>query len=100
MIITWSSLAEKSYYRNLEYLNENWPLSVVQEFILKVGKVLNLISTNPEIFRWWNEEEKYKIGYITSHISFFYSFDQERILIHFFWDKRQDPNKLIQLLKI
>lgn len=99
MIIVWSHLAEKSYYNNLQYLSENWPKTVVQDFILKVEKVMNLISTNPEIFRWWNDEEKYKIGYITSHISFFYSFDQERILVHLFWDKRQDPNKLNELLR-
>ena len=99
MIIIWSQLAEKSYYSNLEYLNENWSRTVAQDFILKVEKVMDLISNNPDMFRWWDEKKEFKIGYITSHISFFYSFDQERIFIHLFWDKRRDPEKLRELLK-
>lgn len=94
MKITWSKLAEKSYNLNLLYLSENWPLPVVHQFILDVEKTLILVAENPEIFRWWDEEKNYKVGFITSHISFFYSFDRDNIMIHLFWDKRQDPEKL------
>ena len=38
------------------------------------------------------------MGYVTSQISFFYSFDNEKIMIHLFWDKRQDPDKLKKML--
>ncbi|MGA9590941.1 MAG: type II toxin-antitoxin system RelE/ParE family toxin [Salegentibacter sp.] len=99
MKIIWSHLAEKSYNSNLLYLSENWPLTVVQDFILEVEKVMRLLADNPEVFRWWDYEKKYKIAYVTSQISFFYSFDKEKIMIHLFWDKRQEPEKLEELLK-
>jgi hypothetical protein len=71
---------------------------VGQNFILEVERTMLLVADNPEIFRWWDSEKRYKIGYITSHISFFYSFDHHNIMIHLFWDKRQDPKKLEILL--
>ncbi|MDT0645327.1 hypothetical protein RM545_01380 [Zunongwangia sp. F260] len=98
MKVIWSQLAEKSYNSNLLYLSENWPLAVVQDFILNVEKTMNLLSKNPNIFRWWDSKKKYKIGYVTPHISFFYSFDREKVMVHLFWDKRQDPEKLKKVL--
>ena len=94
MKIIWSDLAEKSYYDNLLYLNQNWPLAVVQDFILEVEKTLDLLQENPDIFKWWQSDKKYKVGHITQHISFFYNVDEEIIRIHLFWDNRQDPKKL------
>lgn len=41
--IVWSNLAEKSYNLNLLYLSENWPLPVVQNFILDVEKTMNYL---------------------------------------------------------
>lgn len=94
----WSSLAEKSYNENLNYLKENWPMSVVHSFISNVEKTMILLADNPDIFRWWDSGKKYKIGYLTSNISFFYSFDSENVMIHLFWDKRRDPEKLKKFL--
>jgi len=36
---------------------------------------------------------------VLGHFSLFYKFDSQRLIITAFWDNRQDPEKLLSLLK-
>lgn len=98
MKIVWSHLAEVTYYDNLSYLNENWPLSVISSFITDVEKTMSLVKNNPEIFNWWDSNKKYRVGFINKHISFLYSFTDKEILIHLFWNNHRDPSHLKKFL--
>ncbi len=99
MRIFWSRLAEKTYYDNLEYLDENWPLSVVHDLILEVEKTMIKLKKNPQMFTWWDRSRRIKVGNINKHISFFYSFTNEEIQLHFFWNNHQDPEKIRKFLR-
>jgi len=94
-----SQLAEETYFDNLEYLDENWSQTVAQDFIKEVEETMNLLEGNPNIFRWWDSKEQFKVGYINKHISFFYSLNKEEIQIHFFWNNHKDPEQLKKYMK-
>ena len=98
MKVIWSQLAGETYYENLGYLNENWSLQVMSEFIGDVEKTMELIKINPEIFNWYNSDKKFKIGYINKHISFIYSYTAKEILIHLFWNNHRNPSHLKKFL--
>lgn len=98
MKVIWSQLAEETYYENLFYLNENWSLQVISNFINDVEKTIELIKINPEIFNWYNSDKKYRIGYINKHISFIYSYTAKEIFIHLFWNHHRDPSHLKKFL--
>lgn len=98
MKIIWSKLAVTTYNNNLDYLHKKWSLAVVHKFILEVEETMQLIKGDPNIFMWWDAAGTVKIGNINKHISFFYSFDDEEILLHFFWNNHQDPDNLKQYL--
>jgi plasmid stabilization system protein ParE len=44
MEIVWTSQARKDYYKILDYLQENWGLNEVKNFIDKTEEVLNVIK--------------------------------------------------------
>ncbi len=98
MKVIWSPLAEETYYDNLSYLHENWPPSVISNFITEVEETMFLLKHNPGIFNWWDTDKKYKIGYINKHISFIYSFTNKEILIHLFWNNHRNPAHLEKFL--
>ena len=43
MKVIFTSFAKKSYNKNLNYLEENWNVNIVQDFILEVERTINII---------------------------------------------------------
>jgi hypothetical protein len=47
--VTWSAIAMEDYILVTEYLLNEWPLSVVRDFISKVDAKVEMISLQPYI---------------------------------------------------
>ncbi len=60
MKVILTDLAKKSYDRNILYLEDNWKITVVQEFILEVERTFNIISENPFCFQNWKYDSSFK----------------------------------------
>jgi plasmid stabilization system protein ParE len=78
--IVWSPLAIDDFEKILEYLNRNWPASVVNEFIDKVDNMLTLIMENPQLFSMINKDNKVRKSVLTKHNSIFYTFDKDNVM--------------------
>lgn len=98
MIVVWTSTAKISYNKNIEFLLKIWNLKIAQEFILEVEKTMNLIKTNPNCFKTWEQNSNYRIGSIHKNVSFYYVKKESEIVVHLFWNNLQNPKKLKKLL--
>ena len=68
MEIIWTSSAKRDYRKNLDYLKENWPISVTKEFIQEVEtskpkyivlydhtiSILRKPNSDMSVFTWFN----------------------------------------------
>lgn len=98
MKIIWTSIASKSYYKNIEFLLKIWNLKVAQDFISEVEITMKLIGTNPNVFERWEFDKEYRKGFIHKNVSFFYKVYDSEILVHLFWNNLQNPKELKKIL--
>ncbi|WP_420319004.1 type II toxin-antitoxin system RelE/ParE family toxin [Ekhidna sp.] len=96
--VIWTQTAARQRRNVLEYWVEH---NKSNSYSLKLLKASNskteLIAKNPKIFR----EADFPETRIASmgHFSIFYKYNASEIIITAFWDNRQDPKKLLKLLK-
>jgi len=73
-------------------LSENkWGAKQAEKFLTKTYKIIDLISTQPYLFKASVIKENVRIGIVSKQTSFFYEVHDDKIIILFFWDNRQDP---------
>lgn len=98
MNLIWTLLAKKSFNKNIEYLEENWTVNTVQNFILEVEKVMEILIENSNCFQEWEFDTSFRKGHIDKHISFFYKIHDKEIVVYLFWNNFQNPKKIKQKL--
>lgn len=98
MEVIWTDTAEKSYYKILEYLKENWNSKVANDFIDRVENSMDIISNNPNCFEDYVFNKNYRKGFIHENVSFYYRIYDNEIVIHLFWNNYQNHQKLKKLL--
>ena len=83
LLIEWSETAQSDYLNNIEYLEHEWPQSVVNEFIAKTEDLLNLLSVGNVTFKPTQYKNTFE-AVIVKQISLFYSIENNKIIIHRF----------------
>ena len=93
--IIWTPQAENTFKSVLVYLEENWTIREIENFIASTDAIIKHISKHPEIFRRSNE-----IGFhealVTKHNLLIYKVKPESIDLITFWDTRQNPKKKLK----
>jgi plasmid stabilization system protein ParE len=84
--------AENDFDDILEYLQKNWGEKVTNEFILKLERILFLISQKPNMFRRSTKMGIHQV-LITKHNLLFYRILKNKIELLTFFDTRQNPFK-------
>jgi len=94
--ITWSPNARITYYKILEYLEQNWTMKEIKTFIERTEQVIDHISQHPLHYPYSKESDTYKCVFI-SQVSLFYRLriKSNEIELLVFWDNRRDPAKLL-----
>jgi plasmid stabilization system protein ParE len=92
--IIWSPNASNTYYKILEYLEQNWTMKEIKTFIERTEQVIDHIAQNPLHYPYSKESDTYKSVFI-SQVSLFYRLKNNEIELLIFWDNRQDPAKLL-----
>ncbi len=95
MKIKWTTRAKTDFSKVLEYLNENWGIREVENFINQTDIVLKGIAKNPQMFVESTKKNSVYKGFITKHNSLFYRVKPQKkeILLLTFWDNRQNQKK-------
>ncbi len=97
IILTPTALA--TYDKILEYLIENWSITVANDFIDRFVEVRNILSKNAEIYPFENKLKRIQRCIITKHNIAFFRESDTAIEILIILDTRQDPKKLATLLE-
>ena len=96
--IVWTETAAKQRRFILEYWNENNNSTDYSEkLIVEIRRRLDTLVQFPESGR----KTDFPNTFVTSlgHYSIFYQLQKMKLIITGFWDNRQDPIKLVKLLR-
>ena len=96
--IVWTLTASIQRKVILTYWNNRNKSTIYSEKIISFTKArLNIVLNNPFIGKKTDFPNTRVIT--LAHFSIFYQYNRKNIIITSFWDNRQDPKKLINLLK-
>ncbi|MFT7420280.1 MAG: hypothetical protein ACI9QN_001205 [Arcticibacterium sp.] len=85
--------AEITYAMVIEYLEENWTIKEINNFLDRTDEVVNFIAQNPKQYLYSKKKDVYR-AVVTKQISLYYRVNLNAIELLIFWDTRQNPNKL------
>ncbi len=96
--VIWSETAVKQRRGIFEYWNKrNQSTSYAERIRVLVSKRIELIKKNPTSFLTSEYEEMHVT--VIEHFCLYFKVVNEGILVTAFWDSRQDPDKLLEILK-
>jgi len=96
--VKWTRTADIQYVGILEYwVNRNKSATYSKKLIQIVAERTNQIAETPFIYKQTNFKDT-RVASL-GNFSIYYKVTDEHILITAFWDNRQDPKKLLRILK-
>ena len=96
--IIWTHTAYKSFDLNIEFIKLKWNDVIVKRFISKTDTTIEKLKVNPFLYPKSNTFPKYHRAVIHKNVNLFYRIDPTQVYIFLFWDNRQDPKFLKELL--
>ena len=90
--ILWSETAKIDYWDNIEYLQKEWTLSEVYNFIDEVDNLLLKLNANNLTFKTTFYKNTFEVP-VVKQINLFYKFEGETIVLLRFWNNYQDKKK-------
>lgn len=91
--IIWSESAKTDYWQNIEYLEREWTLNEVYNFMDKVDHLLVLLTQDNIEFKSTNYKFVFEVT-VTKHISLFYKISKNKdIELVRFWNTYQNPER-------
>ena len=93
MNIVWSPQAKNDYWKNIEYLENNWSLKEAANFIDRVDKDLKRIVSETVVYKKTNYKSTFSV-LIVKQITLYYRINNNNIELLRFWNNYQDLNKL------
>jgi hypothetical protein len=97
--IVHSSLAEKTFLQNIKYLEEDWTIKELKNFIIKTSEIVDLLKMDPHIFPKWEFDPSIRKVILLKQITLFYTINVDIVEIHLFWNNYKNPEDLKVLLK-
>jgi hypothetical protein len=92
MIISWSETAKIDYWNNIEYLEREWTLTEVYNFMDKVDELLDLLTNENLTFKPTDYKNTFQVP-IVKQISLYYRIENNTIELLRFWNNYQDLGK-------
>jgi plasmid stabilization system protein ParE len=97
-VVVWTETAAKQRRSILKYWTlRNKSTTYAEKLIKLIAERINVIVKHPESFKLtiYPETRVSAIG----HFSIFYKLTETQLIITAFWDNRQNPKKLLALIK-
>jgi plasmid stabilization system protein ParE len=96
--VVWTETAARQRREILKYwVKRNGTTTYAEKLIKLISEQVKLILTNPKLFKKADFPDTHVSA--LGHFSIFYKYTKDSLIITAFWDNRQDPNKLLELLK-
>ncbi len=96
--VVWTETAARQRREILKYwVKRNGTALYAEKLIKLTSKHIKLILSNPSLFKKADYPETHIS--VMGHFSIYYKVTKDYIIITAFWDNRQDPKKLLELLR-
>ena len=92
MKISWSKIAKIDYWNNIEYLEREWTLNEVYNFMDKVDELIDLLAKNNVSFKSTSYKNIYQVP-VLKQITLYYRYENDQIELLRFWNNYQDLGK-------
>ncbi len=96
--VVWTETAARQRREILKYwVNRNGTTTYAEKLIELISEQIKVISVNPKLFKKTDFPNTHVS--VLGHFSIFYKYTKSSIIITAFWDNRQDPKKLLEIIK-
>jgi len=96
--IVWTETAARQRREILRYwVKRNGTTTYAEKLIKLTAEQIRVIQTNPKLFKKANFPNTHVS--VLGHFSIFYKFSKDLLIITAFWDNRQDPKRLLEILR-
>lgn len=73
------------------FILEHFGEKAATKFKSQANKVIILAAKTPYMYKAANLNQNVRVGLITKHCSLLYEIADTKIILHAFWDNRQEP---------
>ena len=95
--VVWTETAARQRREILKYWTErNGSADFARKLIKLISDRINIIKRNPESFKSTNYPGTRESA--MGHFSIYYKLTSDHLIITAFWDNRQDPKKLLEII--
>jgi hypothetical protein len=93
--VVWTITASKTYWNVIKYLSDEFGEKVVVDFVTRVHNKIELISSNPFLFKKSTSQKNVFITFIHKRLTLTYRYRplKKRIELLVFWGTRKNPSK-------
>jgi plasmid stabilization system protein ParE len=96
--VVWTETAARQRREILKYwVKRNQTTTYAEKLIKLISEQIKVILTNPKLFKKADFPDTHVSA--LGHFSIFYKYTKGSLIITAFWDNRQDPKKLLDILK-
>ena len=88
--VFWTLKASKDFENIVSYLKTNWSEKEINNFIAKLNKAINLISSRPKLFIVTNSRKNLRRCVLTKQTTIYYKEADSKIYIVSLHDNRQN----------
>ena len=97
-IVVWTETAAQQRREILKYwVKRNGTTTYAEKLIKLTAEQIKIIQNNPKLFKKADFPDTHVS--VLGHFSIFYKFNKDHLIITAFWDNRQDPKKLLNILR-
>ncbi|MBA2613707.1 MAG: type II toxin-antitoxin system RelE/ParE family toxin [Bacteroidetes bacterium] len=96
--VVWTETAARQRREILKYWVKRNGSTVYAEKLIKLtAKQIKIILRNPQLFKKADHPNTHESA--MGYFSIYYKFTSNHLIITAFWDNRQDPKKLLEIIK-
>jgi plasmid stabilization system protein ParE len=95
--VVWTETAVRQRREILKYwVKRNGTKTYAEKLIKLTAEQIKVIQSNPKLFKKVDFSDTHVSA--LGHFSIFYKYTKDTLIITAFWDNRQDPKKLLEIL--
>jgi plasmid stabilization system protein ParE len=88
--VKWTKTANHKLYEIVAYLADNWSKEIVDTFVNKVFKIIDLLTKFPELGQVQLKDKKIRAVVITKQVRLYYRVSRKTIILLNFIDVRMN----------
>ena len=92
MTISWSEPAKFDYWNNIEYLEREWTIIEVYNFMDKVDELIDLLTKENLTFKPTDYKNTFQVP-VVKQINLYYRIENNTIELLLFWNNYHDLGK-------